>query len=71
MNVTWKRMYLGSYHGIDDDGRTVAQIGYVIGTDGQSKGWSVYLNRYEAERFDYYPNQEAAQEAAEAALNDS
>ena len=64
-------MYLGSYHGVDDDGRTVAQIGYVIGTDGQSKGWSVYLNQSEAEEFDYYPTQETAQTAAEAALDRS
>jgi hypothetical protein len=71
MKVTWKRMYQGSFHGLDDGGRTVAQIGYVIGPAGTPLGWSAHLVDLEGELFDYYPTQQEAQAAAELALDDS
>lgn len=69
MKVLWKRMYLGSHHGFSDDGRQVAQIGDVIGPDGVSQGWMVYLVHQQGELFDRYPSEETAKAAAEAALD--
>jgi len=68
MEIAWKRMYLGSYHGFVGD-QLVAQVGYVVGPDGEPAGWSLHLVRPEAEPFDYFPSQEAAQAAAEATLD--
>ena len=69
MKLVWKRMYLGSYHGYSDDGRHLAQIGHVIGSDGNSQGWLVYLVHHQGELFDRYPTEGAAKEAAETALD--
>ena len=68
MDVTWKRVYLGSYHGYVDD-QLVAQIGHVIGPGGESEGWSAYLIHQEWEPFEYLPTQEAAEAAVAAALD--
>ena len=71
MKLVWKRMYLGSHHGYSDDGRHLAQIGHVIGSDGNSQGWLVYLVHHQGELFDRYPTEEAAKEAAETALDEA
>lgn len=67
MELTWKRMYLGCWHGYLD-GQFVAEIGDVPGPDGASVGWSVHLVQQEHEPFEYFPAKEAAEAAAEAAL---
>jgi hypothetical protein len=69
MRLRWERMYLGSYHGFSDDGRQLAQIGDVVGPDGTSQGWMVYLVHQQGELFDRYPTEEDAMAAAEAALD--
>jgi len=69
MKLVWKRMYLGSYHGYSDEGRQVAQIGHVIGPDGESEGWLVYLVHHLGELPGRYPTEEAAQTAAETTLD--
>lgn len=69
MTLRWERVYLGSYHGFGDDGRQLAQVGDVIGPDGASQGWMVYLVHQQGELFDRYPTEEEAMAAAEAALD--
>ena len=69
MKLSWKRMYLGSYHGYSDAGHQMAQIGHVIGPSGTSEGWMVHLLRQPEELPGRYPDEAAAKAAAEAALD--
>ena len=41
--IRWERIRLGVYKAYDPLGREIAQIVHIIGTQGQSTGWSAYI----------------------------
>jgi hypothetical protein len=66
--IRWERIRLGVHKAYDPLGREVAQVVHIIGTRGESTGWSVYvIGDYEPLE-GLHPTDVEAKAAAEAAL---
>lgn len=66
--IRWERIRLGVFKAYDPLGREVAQIVHIIGTKGESTGWSVYIIGDYEPLAGLHPTDAAARQAAEESL---
>ena len=66
--IRWERIRLGVHKAYDPEGREVAQIVRIIGTSGESAGWSVYIIGDYEPLGGLHPTEPSARAAAEDAL---
>jgi hypothetical protein len=66
--IRWERIRLGVHKAYDPLGREIAQIVHIIGTEGRSTGWSVYIIGDYEPLEGLHPTEAAARQAAESSL---
>jgi hypothetical protein len=68
VRLWWEPPNHGLSRGWSPEGIELAQVGHIRSREGEDIGWIVWLTLEQGELFDQFPTIEAAQAAAEAAL---